>query len=112
MPEPQPEQPDPLAIDRAAIEATIARMSALLEEGKKAIERVEAHYKEHNIYEGIGVQFLTGEDAPEWSQELFTRLLQLSTNPDEIIRALAQNLIEGKAARPAGAKAVSSRYRI
>ena len=106
-----PPQLDP--VDRAKIEATLAQMAALLEEGRKSMARVEEFYRKNNIEEGIGLKMLLGDDAPEWSRKVFGRLLLITQNMKQDIAAMAKG-IEGreKAPRPAGAKALASRYRI
>ena len=105
--------PDPTAIDSAAIQATLAKMETLLAQGKKAIADVEAHYQKHGITEGMGIEFLLGDSSAPWSRELFTRLLQLAQNTDDIIQALDHQTAESaKSIKPAGVKAVGSRYRI
>ena len=110
-PQPAPAQLDP--IDRAKIEATLAQMTALLEEGKRKMAEVDEFYRKNNFHEGFGARMLVGDEAPEWSRKLFGRLLLLSQNMKQDIAAMKKDLEEPKVApRPVGAKAISSRYRI
>jgi hypothetical protein len=105
--------PKPDVVDHAKIEATLAQMTALLEQGKKTMAEVEEFYRKNNIQEGIGLKMLVGDGAPEWSRKLFGRLLLMTQNMKEDIKAIAKNLEEPKKApRPVGARAASSRYRI
>jgi len=112
MDEPAPPKPD--VVDHAKIEATLAKMTLLLAEGEKSMEKVERYYRENNMEEGIGIKMLTGPDASEWSRKLFGRLLLMTQNMREDIQAMAKSIEASsrKAPRPVGAKAASSRYRI
>lgn len=105
--------PPPELVDRAKLEATIAQMSALLEKGRQSMAEVDEFYRKNNIEEGIGLKMLVGDDAPEWSRKLFGRLLLITQNMKEDIEAMAKEIeAREKAPRPAGAKALASRYRI
>jgi hypothetical protein len=94
-----------------SIDAQIQRMDALLAQGREAMARVDAFYREHDLVPGFGEQMLQSEDVPERHRTIFAKLISELSRIDQRIDELDPNK---KTAPPisVGARAVGNRYRI
>ncbi|MBB5031245.1 hypothetical protein [Prosthecobacter vanneervenii] len=95
----------------AAVDAQIARIDALLAEGREAVARLDRFYAEHGIQPGIGAQQLQSEDVPERHRIIFARLLAELQRLEHRVEELDPSS-KIPAPVPVITRAVGNRYRI
>ncbi len=92
-------------------EELIARMDALLEKGKEAMERVDQFYAETGLVQGIGAKMLLSDEVPEQDRVIFSRLLtELEVMEQRVAQIEAATTPIAKVS--ISARAVGNRYRI
>ncbi|MBB5037708.1 hypothetical protein [Prosthecobacter dejongeii] len=102
----------PAMTDVQRVQAHIECLDALLAQGREAVEKLDAFYRENHLEPDIGKTILISDPrVPERHQIIFTKLLSEWEHLEERINEKALDLHQ--AARPsATVRAVGNRFRI